>query len=193
MPTFAVLLRGVNVGTGNRVPMAVFRELLEARGGSSVRTLQNSGNGVFRAAAATVDDVATDVHEALRERLGLSVEVVVKDADAFGAIVAENPVVPPAEEHARFLVAFAQRAAALGALVELEPLLRPEERLAIGEHAAYLHCPAGIRDSRAAAALLGKGARAVTTRNWATVLKLKALLDASAGPAGDGPGARPSE
>lgn len=186
MPAFAVLLRGVNVGRGNRVPMATLRELLEARGGSDVRTLLNSGNAVFHGAADSVDDVAADVRRALREHLGVSVEVVVKDADAFDAIVAANPMVPRAEEHARFLVAFAQEAAALRGLAALEPLLRPEERLAIGEHAAYLDCAAGIRDSRAAGALLGKAGRAVTTRNWATVLKLKGLLDARADPASRG-------
>ena len=188
MPAFAVLLRGVNVGKGNRVPMAALRELLEARGGSDVRTLLNRGNAVFRGAAASVDDVAADVRRALRERLGVSVEVVVKDADAFDAIVAANPMVPRAEEHARFLVAFAEEAADLRGLAALEPLLRPEERLAIGDHAAYLHCAAGIRDSRAAGALLGKAGRAVTTRNWATVLKLKGLLDARVDPASQGAG-----
>jgi uncharacterized protein (DUF1697 family) len=192
MPAFVVLLRGVNVGKGNRVPMAALREVLAARGGSGVRTLLNSGNAVFLAGAARVDDVAADVHEALRERLGVSVEVVVKDADEFGAIVAGNPIVPAADEHARFLVAFARDAENLRHLAALEPLLRPEERLAIGEHAAYLHCAAGIRDSRAAAALLGKAGRAVTTRNWATVLKLKALLDDSAEAASGGGGSGPA-
>ena len=45
----------------------------------------------------------------------------------------------------------------------------------LGRHAAYLHCPAGILESRAGEALLGKLGRAATTRNWATVLKLHAL------------------
>ncbi|NBP09031.1 MAG: DUF1697 domain-containing protein, partial [Gammaproteobacteria bacterium] len=43
MPRYAVLLRGVNVGKGNRVPMAEFKRLLEALGATEVKTLLNSG------------------------------------------------------------------------------------------------------------------------------------------------------
>jgi uncharacterized protein (DUF1697 family) len=46
----------------------------------------------------------------------------------------------------------------------------------IGKHAAYLHCARGILESEVGSALLGKAGRAVTTRNWATTLKLEALL-----------------
>ena len=54
--------------------------------------------------------------------------------------------------------------------------MRPPERFAIGDNAAYLHCAGGILESRAGAALLGKAGQALTTRNWATVLKLCALV-----------------
>jgi uncharacterized protein (DUF1697 family) len=48
--------------------------------------------------------------------------------------------------------------------------------LLLGSHAAYLLCPGGLLESKAATALLGKAGRTVTTRNWATVLKLRDLL-----------------
>lgn len=38
MSRFAVLLRGVNVGKANRVPMAEFRAMREALGHSDVKT-----------------------------------------------------------------------------------------------------------------------------------------------------------
>ncbi len=53
---------------------------------------------------------------------------------------------------------------------------RSLEHFSIGRHAAYLHCPRGISRSRAAEALLGRAGRGITTRNWATVLKLQQLL-----------------
>jgi uncharacterized protein (DUF1697 family) len=56
-------------------------------------------------------------------------------------------------------------------------MLAPPEQFHVGRHAAYLHCAGGILESKAGSALLGKLGREVTTRNWATVLKLKALLD----------------
>lgn len=82
----------------------------------------------------------------------------------------------PAAEHPRLLLAFAQDSAALQPLHALAPLLQPPEALHIGEHAAYLHCAAGILQSQVALALLGKVGRGVTARNWATVLKMQTVL-----------------
>ena len=81
-------------------------------------------------------------------------------------------------EHARLLVAQGQRPESLAALAGWAPLLAPPKRLQIREHAAYLHGAAGILQSQVATALLSPRGRAITTRNWATVLKLQALVNA---------------
>jgi uncharacterized protein (DUF1697 family) len=177
---FVVLLRGVNVGKANRVPMAAFRELLEAQGFSEVRTLLNSGNAVFRSAGRSAAGHAKAIGAGLKESLGVGVLVVVKSSSEFLAAVAENPLVFPENHHSRFLVAFAQGEAATQRLSVLLPMLAPPERCHIGGHAAYLHCAGGILKSKAGSSLLGKLGREVTTRNWATVLKLKALLGSGA-------------
>jgi len=176
VPQFVVLLRGVNVGKGNRVPMAAFRMLLEAQGFSDVKTLLNSGNGVFRSAARSTIHHAQAIGARLQESIGVSVLVVVKSSAEFLAAVAENPIVLAEKDHPRLLVAFGQNQAAAQALSVLLPVVRPPERLHIGSQAAYLHCAGGILESKAGSALLGKPGREVTTRNWATVLKLKAML-----------------
>ena len=49
------------------------------------------------------------------------------------------------------------------------------EQFAIGKSAAYMLCAAGIPESKAGRALIGKAGRLTTTRNLATVLKLRAL------------------
>ncbi|MGE0394422.1 MAG: DUF1697 domain-containing protein [Vicinamibacterales bacterium] len=179
MPAFAVLLRGVNVGGGNRVPMAEFRALLEGLGYTGVRTLLNSGNAVFRAAAGPPVSHAARIAEALADALDVRVPVIVKTAREVAAIVAGNPLTVSADLHAKCLVVFTQRPADLTALRFVEALVTPPERFAIGDRAAYLVCPRGISQSDAALALLGKAGRSVTTRNLATTLKLLALLQPS--------------
>lgn len=177
MPQFVVLLRGVNVGKAQRVPMAEFKALLEAQGFTGVRTLLNSGNAVASHNSRSADALAAKVHAALQDQLGLNVPVLVKTAAGFSAAVAAHPgPVPAVEEHPRLLVAFAQQAADLQSLAALQPLLQGDESLHIGSHAAYLHCAGGILQSKAAAAMLGKAGRSLTSRNWATVLKIQALL-----------------
>lgn len=176
MPVFVALLRGVNVGTARRVPMAELRALLNALGHADVATLLNSGNAVFRAARGTPAGHAARIAEALRARLALDVPVIVKSAAELSAIVAGNALAPDAPDPSRLLVAFVQDRAALSGLAAIQPLVKAPEQLLIGPHAAYLHCAGGILQSKAGEALLGKLGKAATTRNWATVLKLQALL-----------------
>ena len=86
----------------------------------------------------------------------------------------------PESDHSKFLVAFAPDSAALSGLEPLQSLTQPPERFVIGEEVAYLHGANGILGSKVAAALFGKHGKLVTTRNWATVLKLLVLSGASA-------------
>ena len=176
MPQFVVLLRGLNVGKSNRVPMAEFRALLEGEGFSEVKTLLNSGNAIFRSGVRSTASQAKAIAAGLQASLGVTVRVVVKSASELLSAVAECPFTLPASDYSRFLVAFAQQASATQGRSALLPLLQPGERLYVGRHAAYLYCAHGILESKAGSALLGKLGSAVTSRNWATVLKLQALL-----------------
>ena len=178
MPRFVVLLRGVNVGKANRVPMEAFRRLLEEMGYTGVRTLLNSGNAVFTAPARSDSAHARAIAETLQASLGIAVPVIVKERRRFTSIVSQCPITPPDGHHSRFLVAFPQAGSALEALTAVVPLVQTPERFVVGEHAAYLYCARGILESKAATALLGKMGRTLTTRNWSTVMKLRELLDA---------------
>ena len=175
MPRFAALLRGVNVGKASRLPMADFKQLLQGLGFTDVATLLNSGNAVFTSSGGSALDHANRIAGALAETLGLKVSVVVKSSDELAAAVAGNPFTVPEADHSKFLVAFANDRAALQALEGLQVVIQPHERLVVGREAAYLYCARGILDSQAGKALLGKVGQSVTTRNWATTLKLLAL------------------
>lgn len=176
MPRFIVLLRGVNAGKGNRVPMADFRAMLKALGHTEVRTLLNSGNAVFASTSRSAAKLAADIAAGLQDRFGVTTPVIVKSASEIRAIVDGNPIVPPDAEHSRFLVAFSMDAGRLQELEALRPLLNPGERLAVTAQAAYLHCAGGLLESRVGEAMLGKAGKGITTRNWGTVIKLAALV-----------------
>lgn len=175
MPLFVALLRGINVGKAKRVPMAELRLLLAELGYTDVVTLLNSGNVVFRAAKGTPAKHAAAIAAAISDKLKVEVPVIVKSAQELTTIVADNPLAATATDPARLLVAFAQDAVALSGLTGIEPLLVPPEQFVVRRHAAYLNCVNGILESKAGKALLGKAGQSVTTRNWATVLKLQAL------------------
>lgn len=176
MTTFVALLRGVNVGKAKRVPMADLRALLGELGYTGIATLLNSGNAVFQSAGGTPAKHAVDIAAAIASRLQVEVPVIVKSARELSAIVAENPLADGAQDHSRLLVAFVQDPKTLANLAAIEPLLVEPEAFVVGKGAAYLHCASGLLESKAGEALLGKVGRGTTTRNWATVLKLQALV-----------------
>jgi uncharacterized protein (DUF1697 family) len=180
MPRFVALLRGVNVGKGNRVPMAAFRSMLEGLGYTSVSTVLNSGNAVFTSVGRSPGTHAASIAAALQETMGVTTPVIVKPAAEWSAIIGASPMSPPEADHSKYLVAFAAEEEALLALAPLLVLAKPPERFVVTKVAAFLHCPAGVLKSRVGEALLGKAGKRVTTRNWATVLKLSAEADKSA-------------
>lgn len=180
MPRVVVLLRGINVGRGKRVPMAEFRALLGELGFGDARTLLNSGNAVCEAPAGTARTHASRIHDALIARLAVDVPVIVKSAAELAAIVRANPFTTQLADPSRLLVVFAPDAKALASVASVTALATQRESLVIGTHAAYFWCPDGILSSKAGEALLGKPGRLVTTRNWATVMKIEALLKSAA-------------
>ena len=90
------LLRGINVGRAKRVAMADLRDAVEWPGYSDVRTVLNSGNVVFTAPEAQAEKAAARIEAALPDTLGISSKVTGLDAEAFAAVVAENPLAGPA-------------------------------------------------------------------------------------------------
>jgi uncharacterized protein (DUF1697 family) len=179
MPTYIALLRGVNVGKAKRVPMSDWKALMADLGYANIRTLLNSGNAVFEAKGRTSAAThSANIRKTILDNLQVDAAVVVKSGDELKRIVAGNPWVKETLDASRLLVAFAPDAATLKGLAPITDAVRGTDRFHIGADAAYLWCPDGILESAAAEAMLGKAGRAVTTRNWATVGKLIAMVDA---------------
>jgi uncharacterized protein (DUF1697 family) len=172
------LLRGINVGRAKRIAMADLRALFAALGFSDPRTLLNSGNVVFGATAqADGLSLAARIEAALVDQLGVASRVTVLDGARLAAIVAANPLAASTADHAR-LLAFTLPGAREHAL--LAPLAQQEwgdDRLHVGEWAAYVACPGGVLDSKLAMAVTKVLGEVTTARNWNTVLKLHALCN----------------
>ena len=180
MKRHVALLRGINVGKAKRVPMADLRALMEALGYANVRTLLNSGNAVFDAKGGTPAGHAKKLRAAILEKTGVDCEVVVKTAADLAAAIAEHPLRRHAEDDARMQVMFMQDASALDELKALEAGDWAPEVFAVGRHAAWLWCAGGIIESRIATAVHKVLKERGTARNWATVEKLQAMVDAEA-------------
>ena len=157
--------------------MASFRGALTDLGYTDVTTLLNSGNAVFRATGGAEQDHERRIAAALEATVGVRAPVVVKTARVLAAIVDEDPLEIEQADASRSLVAFTSDRETLAALAHAEHQVVAPERFAVGAHAAYLVCPGGLRECEAAKTLLGPAKGDVTTRNWATTCKLRALAD----------------
>jgi uncharacterized protein (DUF1697 family) len=171
------LFRGINVGRAKRVAMADLAKLLVELGYANVRIVQNSGNVVFCCPSRTPAESEALIEEAMVLKLGVGATVTVLEAAHFRQIIEENVLAGIASDPARLMVAVLRKAIERRAL---EPLLQRDwapEAFALGERAAYLWCPAGVLASQAAAAMGALLGDSVTSRNWATMRRLHALLD----------------
>jgi uncharacterized protein (DUF1697 family) len=175
--THVLLLRGVNVGGHNRVPMADLRALLAALGCEDVTTYLQSGNAVCRSTAVP-GRLASDLEAALAAELGVTVRVLVRTAAEVAAAVAANPLEASTDDPKRLHVLFLETAPDGGrvdALVAEAADLAPE-RLGVSGAEAYLFTPAGYHDARLTGAFVERRlGRVGTARNWRTVLALADL------------------
>ena len=173
------LLRGINVGKAKRVAMADLRALVESLGYTEVQTLLNSGNLVFHAPAGSAEEAAKRIEAALPEAFGFEAKLTVLDAAQWKALLADNPLLERMSDPARLLVAVWRNTAARAAFDKLAQADWAPDAVARGRHAGYLWCHDGILASRAAIALDKALRDEVTTRNWATALKIGTMLDAA--------------
>ncbi|HET6683633.1 MAG TPA: DUF1697 domain-containing protein [Gaiella sp.] len=172
---FAALLRAVNLGSRNRVPMAELRALAERLGAEDVRTYVQSGNVVFRSSQAA-DVLAAELHEAIQERFGLDIAVVVRTGAQLAKIAARNPFAGPGVEDRTLHVAFLAETPSRARIRELDPgFAAPDVLRVVGRH-VYLHYPNGYGRTKLTNTVLERRLGvAATTRNWRTVTALAEL------------------
>jgi|SRR3989339_1196367 len=93
MNTHVVLIRGINVGGKNKVPMADLKECLERLGFSNVSTYIASGNAILES-GKDVDQISAWIEEALPESFELDderIRVLVLTRDQFQAVIDNKP------------------------------------------------------------------------------------------------------
>jgi uncharacterized protein (DUF1697 family) len=178
MTTRIALLRGINVGGNHRLSMKALVAVIEAAGGSDVRTYIQSGNAVFDAPPGRSSaSLATAIRDGVEAAHGFAPHVLVRDAGYLRRVVDGNPYPDAAGEPRTLHVYFLDLAPGSPDLDGLEALCAGDESSVLDGDAWYLHAPDGIGRSAVATKaerLLGVPA---TARNWATVTALLALAE----------------
>lgn len=172
MQTSIALLRGINVGGHNLLPMQELRSVLAGLGLQDVRTHIQSGNAVFRREGDTAD-LGPRISAAIDEKFGFAPPVVVLTAAELEQALAACPLAgaEPGQLHFWFLAA----TPSAPDLARLEALRAADETFALRGRVFYLHAPAGIGHSRLAPLVEKALGVPGTARNGRTVAKLLEL------------------
>ena len=172
MTTWIALLRGINVGGNNILPMKDLTMMLENMGCTGVKTYIQSGNVVFSNAGSKAPQLAKAIGQSVLSSHGFEPNVQVLTADELEYAAKSNPfpnaVADPKSLHVSFLNA-EPKAPDEKMLGEIKS---KTESYVLKGKLFYLHAPDGIGRSKLAAKaekLLGVEA---TGRNWRTVSKL---------------------
>lgn len=167
------LLRGVNVGGRNKLPMKVFISALEGLGCENVKTYIQSGNAVFDGKTS-----AADISAAIKKAAGFAPHVFVLPTAAMKKAAAANPFARNAAENGKSVHLYLLDVTPKAADVETLALMkRAREDFAIGGKTFYLFTPDGLAGSKIAEKIDRVLGVRTTARNWNTVTALIDLAE----------------
>ena len=177
MARLIVLLRGVNLGSTNRVAMSKLRAVLEEAGFEDVRTYLQSGNVVLSSRDSAAK-VAQACERLIDKEFGLEIPVVVRTRAELARVAKRNPLGKVAKNPKRYQVSFLEKKPTGTLIRKLEEVAAPSERIVAEGREIYAWHPEGVARSKLWAALAGKDlGMTATARNWTTVTKLLELAD----------------
>jgi len=191
MASHVALLRGINVGGRNKVPMADLREVVATLGHTGVTTYIQSGNVLFSTADTDTAKLAAALESAIEDRFGLWSSVVVLSRDELAGVLAASPYSDepnPRLVHVVFLNAEPPQDLLdrIEAAVSAAAAKGSRDTVQAAGRALYIHTPDGFGKSELAQNLFRivtppskqkKQGLAATARNWATATKLLSLCE----------------
>jgi uncharacterized protein (DUF1697 family) len=173
-------MRGINVGSARKLPMARLRALCLDLGLRQPETYIQSGNLIVDA-ETDPGELRDLLEEAMPARFGFAVDVVVRAATEWERYVTVNPFADDAEASPKMVHLYLSRDPVEFAAAEaLERWVTTGERIALAGEALWIdYGPTGVHHSKLSPALIDKACGSPTTgRNWNSVLRIRDMIKA---------------
>ena len=175
--SYLALLRGINVGGKNRVPMKELAELFRSEGCTEVRTFIQSGNVLFDASPGLVSSLNDVLPGRIHKVFGCTIPVVLRQVEQLETVLANNPFIKAGEKQETQYVVFLREAPTAEQVSTLDPGRSPPDQFVVVGSEIYLHMPAGMADSKLTNAYFDSRLKTVSTgRNWRTVTTLCEMM-----------------
>ena len=179
MPTWVALLRGINVGGKNLLPMTDLARLFEEAGCAGARTYIQSGNVFFTANRARAEKLPGLIASGIEDRFGYRIPVLLRTVAELGETIRHNPFLEAGAPENWLHLLFLAKQPDAGRVATLDPLRSPPDAFAVRGREIYLQCPNGVGNSKLTNAHFDSRLATIGTgRNWRTVLKLFELAQA---------------
>ena len=167
------LLRSINVGGKNKLPMKDLVFVFEAAGAKNVATYIQSGNVVFDAPARVAKRFGEEIPRAIAERFGYDVPIVLRTAAELAATREQNPFLSRTDDYKQLHVMFLRDRPSPAAVAGLSGDRSPPDELRVIGQDVFLYLPNGVAGSKITNAWIDKQLGTVSTaRNWRTVTTL---------------------
>lgn len=173
------LMRGINVGGKNRLPMKDLAAMFEEAGCEEVRTYIQSGNVVFRATEAYARRIPKLVAKAVADRFAFHAPIVMRTAGEMRSVARGNAFLRAGAEAETLHVAFLADRPSPVRVSGMDPRRSPPDELLVRGREIYLRCPNGIGRSKLTTDYFDRALETTSTvRNWRTVLALVEMIRA---------------
>ena len=171
------LLRGINVGGKNKLPMKQLAAMFREAGCEDVRTYIQSGNVLFRADSSLAEGIPSLISDEIFGTFGYQVPVVIRTARELQEIVKANPFA--AVEENQLLVFFLTDSPSREGIESLDPNHSPGDEFAVLGREVFAHYPNGVAGSKLTNSYIDSRLSTISTgRNLRTVKKLLELATA---------------
>ncbi len=178
MTCLIALIRGINVGSTRKLPMAELRAACAEAGLGAVQTYIRSGNLVLDGDDPAATEAALE--KLIADRFGIDVPVVVRTAAQWAALIEACPFPAESERAPQYLHLLVCKARPVdGAVEALTARAQHGETIARWGGDLAIHFAGGVGPSKLVPTLIDRliGAPA-TARNWKTVQALDAMARA---------------
>ncbi len=176
--THLALLRGINVGGKNKLPMKDLVGMFVEAGCRDVRTYIQSGNVVFSADPDAITPLSGIISGHIADRFGYRVPVIMRTITQLADVLHHNPFLEQGSaEDATLHVMFLADSPAPDRIEGLDPDRSPPDAFIVRGQEIYLRFPSGMATTKLSNAYFDtKLATISTARNWRTVNKLFELM-----------------
>lgn len=174
--TYVALLRGVNIGGKNKLPMKDLAAIFQKSGCSNVRTYIQSGNVIFEC-PTSVRRLQQTVGSAIEDKFGFSPSLVLRRLGDLEDLVKNNPFLKAGAQEPELHVVFLADAPKTTDIAKLDQYRLPPDDFAVRGKQIYLRLPNGAgRSKLASVPFHTKFNTVATARNWRTVNKLIEMM-----------------